>query len=352
MNKAPQSGVLLISNSFAAGASYGSVCVELSTRLRSHGWHTSTTSSVANRFLRPVDMLGTIWARRSKYSIAHIDVFSGPAFRWAEASVFLLKRLHKPIILTLHGGNLPEFAQRNPERVRNLLESVECVTSPSRYLLEKMQAYRSDIQLLPNPIDIHGYPYLVRTKLSPHILYLRALHRIYNPALAIRMLQLLSIDEPSALLAIVGPDKGDGTLQELSRLTQEVGLTDQVSLIGAIPKSEVPSKMSEYDIFVNTTNVDNTPISVIEAMACGLCIVSTNVGGIPYLLTHDHDALLVPPNDPQAMADAVRRILTEPGLAERLSRNARTTAEQFDWSVVLPQWETLLLDVIERHKHG
>lgn len=297
-------------------------------------------------------MLGTIWGRRSKYSIAHIDVFSGPAFRWAEASVFLLNRLRKPIILTLRGGNLPEFAQRNPERVRRLLDSVESVTAPSRYLLENMQKYRSSIQLLPNPIDTHEYPYRVRTKPSPHILYLRALHRIYNPALAIRMLQLLHVHEPSALLEIVGPDKGDGTLQEVCELTKVLGLSDQVSLTGAIPKSEVPSKMSEYDIFINTTNVDNTPISVIEAMACGLCIVSTNVGGIPYLLTHEYDALLVPPNDPQGMADAVWRILTEPGLAERLSRNARTTAEQFDWSVVLPQWEALLLDVIEKHKHG
>ena len=85
--------------------------------------------------------------------------------------------------------------------------------------------------------------------------------------------------------------------------------------------------------------------------AVRLCVVSTNVGGIPYLLEHEHDALLVPPNDPAAMATAVRRLLTEPGLAERLSRNARQKAEQFDWSTILPQWEALLMSVMKRNTH-
>ena len=58
------------------------------------------------------------------------------------------------------------------------------------------------------------------------------------------------------------------------------------------------------------------------------------------------DALLVPPNDPNAMAAAVKRILTEPGLAEQLSRNARKKAESFDWSVILPQWEKLINSVV------
>jgi glycosyltransferase involved in cell wall biosynthesis len=86
---------------------------------------------------------------------------------------------------------------------------------------------------------------------------------------------------------------------------------------------------------------------VLEAMACGLCIVSTNVGGLTYLLEDEHDALLVPPNDPAAMAAAVRRLLTEPGLAERLSRNARHKAEEFDLSVILPQWERLIETVAD-----
>ena len=119
-------------------------------------------------------------------------------------------------------------------------------------------------------------------------------------------------------------------------------MADRIAWPGGVPKADVPAWLSQGDIFLNTTNADNTPVSVLEALACGLCVVSTNVGGIPYLLEHEEDALLVPPNDLEAMAAAVRRVLTEPGLAERLSRNARKKAKGFDWSVVLPQWEELL----------
>jgi glycosyltransferase involved in cell wall biosynthesis len=92
-------------------------------------------------------------------------------------------------------------------------------------------------------------------------------------------------------------------------------------------------------------------VSVIEAMAAGLCIVSTNVGGLSHLLRDEHEALLVPPSDPDAMAAAVTRILTQPGLAARLSANSRLRAESNDWAVVVPQWQTLLSSVISsRHR--
>ena len=108
----------------------------------------------------------------------------------------------------------------------------------------------------------------------------------------------------------------------------------------------MPEWLNKADIFLNTTNVDNTPVSVIEAMACGLCIVSTNVGGIPYLLEDGVDALLVPPEDTQAMANAVKRILSDRQLAAALSANARKKAGAFSWEKVLPMWEALFHDIL------
>jgi glycosyltransferase involved in cell wall biosynthesis len=84
-------------------------------------------------------------------------------------------------------------------------------------------------------------------------------------------------------------------------------------------------------------------------MACGVCIVSTKVGGIPYLIADECDGLLVPDSDEVAMATAVRRLMGEEGVAGRLSRNGRIKVEQFDWSAILPQWERLLSDVAEKH---
>jgi glycosyltransferase involved in cell wall biosynthesis len=144
---------------------------------------------------------------------------------------------------------------------------------------------------------------------------------------------------------MVGPDKRDGSLERTRQKAVEFGVINRISFPGPVPKLDVPLWMNRGDIFVNTANIDNTPTSVLEAMACGLCVVSTNVGGIPYLLDDQSDALIVPPDDAPAMAAAVRRILTEPGLAARLSSNARRKVEQFDWSRILPQWEGLLAEL-------
>jgi glycosyltransferase involved in cell wall biosynthesis len=311
-----------------------------------HGWGTLIASRRSSRASFLFDTLATLLQRRRAYSIAYISVYSGPAFTWAEAAARLLRSLGKPFIVVLRGGGLPGFAQRVPDRVRFLLASAAAVVVPSRYLQESMRSYRSDIRLLPNAIDLQYYPFGVRANPTPHLVWLRAFEATYNPTLALPALSRLTADYPESTLTMIGPDKGDGSLQEFKNRARELQLEGRVQYVGLIKKAEVPGWLNRGDIFINTTNVDNTPVSVIEAMACGLCVVSTNVGGIPYLLEHEGDALLVPPNDAEAMADAVRRVLAGPGLAERLSRNARRKAEGFDWSVVVPQWEALFEEVL------
>jgi len=139
-----------------------------------------------------------------------------------------------------------------------------------------------------------------------------------------------------------GADKKDGSLEETRQAAETLGVAGRVTLPGPVDKRLVPETLAGADIFLNTSRVDNAPVSVVEAMACGLCIVSTNVGGIPHLAEHEEEALLVPPGDAEAMAGAVARLLREPALASRLSRAARAKAEQFDWSAALPAWEGLL----------
>lgn len=306
-----------------------------------------TTSNKRARLLRLMDMVFTTWMRRSDYQASYVEVYSGAAFLWAEVVCKILCFLKKPYALTLHGGNLPTFAQRFPKRVTRLLQDADIVTAPSQYLLDKMRPYRTDICLIPNPIELELYPFRVRVRPAPRLIWLRAFHNIYNPQLAPLVIANLRTSYPEITLTMIGPDKENSVLQETRNLIEELGLQRNIEITSGIPKNQVPEVLGQGDIFINTTNVDNTPVSVMEAMACGLCIVSTNVGGIPYLLEHGRDALLVHPNDPKAMSMAVCRILTEPGLAEKLSRSARRKAEQFDWAVVLPQWEALFQNLIK-----
>lgn len=333
--------ILIVGNLLSSTLGVRSVSEDLAVKLSSAGWKVITTSERPGRLSRLLDMTLTVWRRRREYVVANVEVFSGMAFCWAEIVCFLLRRLGKPYILTLHGGNLPGFARRWPGRVRRLLRSARFVTTPSRYLLEQLSDYRSDLVLLPNPLNLQAYPFRPRVRAAPKLIWLRAFHKIYNPTLAARVVKQLASEFPEIHLDMIGPDKSDGSAEEVRQVVSALEISRRVSQVGVVAKTTVPQYLDRGDIFLNTANVDNAPVSVLEAMACGLCVVSTNVGGISYLLEHERDALLVPPDDSQAMAAAVRRILTSPQFGEMLSQNARRKAEQHDWLVILPQWERL-----------
>lgn len=325
-----------------------SIVEELYERLTEKGWRVTPTSRIKNRPARLFDMVSTAWINRQQYSGAHIVVYSGLAFLYAEAVGLVLRMLKKPFLLTLHGGNLPAFSLRWPSRVSNLLNLADLVGTPSFYIKNKLQQFREDIIYLPNGISLDNYYNRLRVGPIYNMVWLRAFHKIYNPVMAIRTLALLATEYPDIQLQMTGPDKGDGSLQEVKNLAEQLGVGNNLQITLGIPKGKVPSHLSGHDIFLNTTNYESFGVSVMEAAASGMCIVTTNVGELPYLWQHDHDALLVPPDDSEAMAAAVRRILTESGLAERLSRNARKKAEQFDWSIILPQWEALFTEVIQK----
>jgi len=101
-------------------------------------------------------------------------------------------------------------------------------------------------------------------------------------------------------LCMVGPDK-DETLNKAKKLATTLNIRNSITFTGVLKKEDWHKLSNNYDIFINTTNVDNMPVSIIEAMALGFPIVSTNVGGLPYLIDNKIDGLLVTPNNEKAM---------------------------------------------------
>lgn len=337
--------ILVVGNFLSAGT-HRMYCEDMAERMEARHWGVVRTSNQPKRVRRLADMLHTAWARRSDYDVAHVDVFSGPSFLWAEMVCFELRWLSKPYVLTLRGGNLPEFSRRWPHRTRALLRSAAAITSPSRYLKEAMAALAGDIVELPNALDLTRYPFALRARPNPRLVWLRAFHAVYNPVMAVEVLARVRAAFPHATLVMIGADRGDGSRAAVQRRANELGVRDHLQLVDGVPKSEVARYLAAGDVFLNTTDADNTPVSVLEAMACGLCVVSTNVGGIPYLLTHEHDALLVPSRDPDAMANAIARLLREPELSARLSSTGHTHAGSRNWPHVIERWEDLFARVI------
>lgn len=335
-------GILLVGNHLSRSGVTPSVGEEMSKHLRSAGYVVILTSTQRNSLSRLTDMLWTTWNQKDRYQIAQVDVFSGRGFFWAEMVCRVLRWLNKPYILVLRGGNLPIFSSRNTKRVKRLLSSANEVVAPSNYLSQAMQSYCAQISVIPQPLNLTAYPFRLRLSVTPTLVWLRAFHAIYNPQQGPRLLAALQNRNITAHMTMFGPDKGDGSLQKTLDLAHQLDVNHLLQIPGVIAKQDVPTYLNDYDIFVNTTFIDNTPVSVMEAMACGLCVVSTNVGGIPYLLEHEKDSLLVIPDDPEQMASAIQRLLTEPTLCAQISSAARRKAEAHDTNSVLHQWRELI----------
>lgn len=339
-------GLLFVGNFLSGSGTHQTYVEALTDRLECRQWRIVRTSRRRRRLERLADMLHTVWTRRDDYSIAHIDLFSGLAFVWAEAVCFALRRLAKPYVVTLRGGNLPLFATRWPARTRRLLRSAALVTAPSGYLGNVFGHNARELIEIPNAIDLSSYSYRRRAGAGMRLIWVRAFHAVYNPVLAVETLALLQARFPLTTLTMIGADKGDGSILAVQQRARVLGVAEKLHVIPGVPKREIPDHLANGDIFLNTADVDNSPVSVVEALATGLCVVSTGVGGIPFLLRDQVDSLLVPPRDSIAMARAVMRLLDEPELAARLSTGARAVAERHDWAHVIERWESMFRRVV------
>ena len=285
-------------------------------------------------------MLRGVISKGRKADIVLIDTYSTQNFYYAVAVANLCRLLRIPYVPILHGGNLPERLQNNKHLSYKLFHGAKTNVAPSPYLMDVFAAEGYEkLTYIPNTIEIAAYPFLLRNEITPRLLWVRSFAEIYNPMLALEVLEKLIAYYPEASLCMVGPDK-DGTLEKCRVYAQEHQLP--VTFTGKLSKQEWIQRSRNFDIFINTTNFDNTPVSVIEAMALGLPVISTRVGGIPFLIEDQKDGLLVPPNNSELFVAAIRKLCTSRDLAQSLSTQARKKAEAFDWQKVKQHWLALL----------
>jgi glycosyltransferase involved in cell wall biosynthesis len=303
-------------------------------------------SSKKNKIERLLDMLLLIYRNRSNVKVVLIDTYSTSAFMYAYLAAKLCVHFSLPYIPILHGGNLPDKFASDARKVKSFLGSAQNIVSPSIYLQDFFTRQGFEITFIPNFIELGNYTYLERREVKPKLLWVRAFHQVYNPTLAIETLKRLIKSFPEAELCMVGAAKDD-SFDETKELIQRYNLGSSVRLTGILTKKEWITLSSQYDIFINTTTIDNMPISVIEAMALGLPIVSTNVGGIPFLIADKKDGVLVKSGDAEEMSRAIVGLLASHDGAWELARNARKKVEAFAWDVVEEKWITLVKESVE-----
>lgn len=270
----------------------------------------------------------------------HIDTFSGHAFWIAEVATFIGKMRKKRIIMTLRGGRLPEFFQSNPQRTKKVLHRATYLQTPSMYLKDFFANHGIQLDYLPNSIDLTAFPYS-REKIKTHsILWVRAFTEIYNPELAIKTFYEVRKIFHDATLTLVGPDKG--LLMKTKKLISYMGLDSFVIITGPVPNDQLYKYYHSHEVFLNTTSYESFGVAVLEAAACGIPIVSSKVGELPYLWEHEKDILFVEKMEPNKFAEQIAKLFTSKQLAVTLSKNARLKAENFAWEKIKDKWIKLL----------
>jgi glycosyltransferase involved in cell wall biosynthesis len=300
------------------------------------GHHVVVSSDRLHPVGRAVDHAGTLVRRRRDVDVAVVSVFSGNAFALAEEAVLLCRLLGVPSVAWLHGGNLPPWGETHRRRVHRLLRRVDAVVAPSAYLARWAEGFGVTPTVIPNVLDLDGYQFRRRTPARPRLLWMRTFQDLYDPATAVRTLALLRERGIDATLTMAGQDKG--LLGATRDLADALGVTGWISFPGFVSGSHKTRLLDAHDVFLNTNRVDNAPVTVLEAAASGLGVVSTAVGGIPDLLVADVAARLVPPGDAAAMAEAVAGLLDDPASMKRLTEAARRVAQASAWPAVRDRW--------------
>lgn len=315
--------------------------VVLGPLLEGEGYQLTYASSKNSKVVRLLDMMTQVFQNASRVDVVLIDTYSTQNFYYAFVVSQLCRVLRLPYVPILHGGKLPHRLIKCPRMSALIFKHSLYNVSPSNYLKEQFEKMGyTNLRYIPNTIELKRYSFKrERDSASIRLLWVRSFSKIYNPFLAVNVLKSLRDSGYDASLCMVGPD-ADGTLQKVKDLTLE--LETDVRFTGKLTKLEWIELSKDYNVFINTTNIDNTPVSVIEAMALGLPVVSTNVGGMPYLIENNVNGILVEKNNVDEMTQAIMMLLNNTQKRTQIIQNARELSESFDWQRVRLKWLALL----------
>ena len=313
---------------------------KLADLLAAEGLECKLVSSHPNRAVRFFDTLVNIARWRRRVDVVVVQMYSGPAFVVGWATVLVARAVGLPVVLHLHGGNLPRLAQRHPGAMRRLMARATAVVAPSDYLRRELAVVRADIEVIPNVIEVDPATVSSERTSSRNLLWMRTFEPTYDPEMAIDVLARLRAHGYDARLTMAGQDQG--ALGRTRARAEAVGVADEVSFPGFLDSDAKVQAFTEHAIFINTTRVDNAPVTLFEAAAAGLPIVTTDAGGISTLFEHDVNALVVPVGDVDAMANSISRLFDNPDVAARLVRNSRQLALSATWERVRPRWLSVL----------
>lgn len=278
--------------------------------------------------------LAGLWRGIADADIVHIFSASYWSFLLAPAPAWLVARLRgKRALVHYHSGEARDHLRRSRTAVA-LLRRADGIVAPSAYLAGVFREFGIQSTIIPNVIDEHRFSYRERRPLRPWLVCTRGFDPYYSVDLVVRAFAEVKKQFPEARLCLAGAGRLEQAIRAMAR---DLQLPD-VEFAGAVGRDQIGRLYDRADIFVNASWLDNMPVSILEAWACGTPVVSTAPEGIRHLVAQGHNGLLCDPGDWQALAANVIRLLRDPDFALRLARNAYEDCRRYRWNQVREEW--------------
>lgn len=296
---------------------------------------------VVRALFRLLPYFWRLWSGMKGADVVHLMANSGWAFHlFARPACFVARIRGIPVVINYRGGKARTFFASSWSRIEKAMNSAAAIVVPSGFLKDVFKDFGKEAIVVPNIIDLSVFNYRPQKAPldAPHIIVTRNLEPIYDNATAINSFRIVADRFPQARFTIAGSGP---CLDALKTQSQRLGLSDVLSFVGRLDRPQMSSLYESADIMVNASQVDNMPNSLLEALASGVNVVTTNVGGIPYMVEHEKTALMVEPERPEAMALAIIRLLEDRELAKHLAATGRDSVKCYSPEHVVPLWESV-----------
>jgi glycosyltransferase involved in cell wall biosynthesis len=286
-----------------------------------------------------VAYVASLLRRLPQYDVVHVFSASYWSFLLAPTPAILIgKWLGKRVVVNYRSGEAEDHLTRWPRTSVPTLQRADAVATPSGYLVDVFARFGVEAEAIANFVDPEAVRYRRRDVLRPVFLSNRNFQSLYNVPCVLRAFGLIQERLPNARLIVVGdgPER-----QRVHALAGELALNN-VEFIGAVRPTEMGRWYDEADVYLNASDIDNMPNSIIESFACGLPVATTRAGGIPYVVEHERNGLLVDCGDHAALAGAALRLLDDPALARRLIAEGLSDVDRlYTWEAVGDGWAAL-----------
>jgi glycosyltransferase involved in cell wall biosynthesis len=277
-----------------------------------------------------------------KYDVIHIFSASYLSFLIAPTpAIFVSKLYGKKIVLNYHSGEAEDHLRRWRRSTLPILNLCDAIVVPSEYLVRVFALFGLKASAIFNIIELDKFAFRERNQLRPVFLSNRNLEPHYGVDCVLRAFAYIQQQTPEASLTVVG----DGSQREaLEKLTTELNL-QHTSFTGRVEHEQIYEHYTNADVFLNASRIDNQPLSILEAFACGLPVVTTNAGGIPDIVTDQKTGLVVAVDDCKTLAERATKLLCDRNMSITITKNAREECSKYTWEVVCEQWLRLYREV-------